>query len=82
MQDVLGGGESWARDRPWTDERDPVCGMIVPDPDPEWTVTRNGDRYVFCSQSCRRKFRERPEHYLRALRPTGSDPDQKNPNQK
>lgn len=67
MQDVLGEEGSLERNRSWAEGRDPVCGMALSEPEPNWTMTWNGERYGFCSEKCKRQFRERPEHYLGAL---------------
>ncbi len=43
-------------------QRDPVCGMDVISPS-EFFVERNGERYDFCSDSCKTKFINEPEKY-------------------
>ena len=61
--------------------RDPVCGMTVAADSPHF-LTHEGERYVFCSPSCRTKFAADPAKYLspvgRAnaplMEPASSDP--------
>ncbi|MEW5701931.1 MAG: heavy metal translocating P-type ATPase [Candidatus Zixiibacteriota bacterium] len=43
-------------------DRDPVCGMLV-EATTKRAVEHDGRRYVFCSDSCRTKFRESPDRY-------------------
>ena len=43
--------------------QDPVCGMNVISPS-EFFVEKNGERYEFCSDSCKNKFINEPEKYL------------------
>lgn len=45
-----------------TDVQDPVCGMTVDRTTAEKETWKNQD-YFFCSEGCRRKFRESPETY-------------------
>ena len=47
--------------------RDPVCGMAIPDPD-ALSVERGGNRYVFCSETCRGRFLSDPQRFLAAAR--------------
>ncbi len=50
--------------------KDPVCGMDV-DPDKAAGVSEyGGNRYSFCSRTCKEKFDRDPERYLRG----GSEP--------
>jgi Cu(I)/Ag(I) efflux system membrane fusion protein len=53
--------------------KDAACGMMI-DRDKAVaegrTIARNGKTYYFCSDSCKRKFSEKPEHYL-AANPSG-----------
>src|SRR5918993_4317194 len=45
------------------EERDPVCGMLLdPEKAPEYAY--RGQRYHFCSESCREQFRATPEYFL------------------
>src|SRR5918993_4925779 len=45
------------------EERDPVCGMrLDPEEVPEYAY--RGQRYHFCSESCREQFRATPEYFL------------------
>lgn len=56
--------------------KDPACGMAI---DPAKaakdgnTLTRGGVTYYFCSDRCKRKFSQEPEH-LAALTPAGRRP--------
>jgi adenylate cyclase len=51
-------------------QTDPVCGMDL-DPDADTVKTEHADQeFVFCSESCRERFRADPPRY----RGTGSDP--------
>jgi trehalose synthase len=72
MQDVLGTERALERDPTWAEDRDPVCGMALGDPESAWSTAWNGKRYVFCSQHCQRQFQERPEHYLQAFERSSS----------
>ena len=45
------------------DDRDPVCGMTVPEDSPH-RAEHGGHRYRFCSESCRAKFMADPGRYL------------------
>jgi trehalose synthase len=48
------------------EERDPVCGMRV-DPHKALEYAYGGERYHFCSESCREQFEATPEYFLRAM---------------
>jgi Cu(I)/Ag(I) efflux system membrane fusion protein len=53
--------------------KDAACGMMIDKAQSVAegnTLTKDGVTYYFCSQSCKRKFSARPEHYL-ALNPSG-----------
>lgn len=41
---------------------DPVCGMKV-EPDGRWEADYRGEKYLFCSQKCQRRFQEKPEQF-------------------
>ncbi len=43
--------------------KDPVCGMNVVSPS-QFFVEKDGEKYEFCSDSCKTKFIEEPEKYL------------------
>lgn len=44
--------------------RDPVCGMTLSHSDPKLVVERyRGETFSFCSESCRKKFRDDPGRY-------------------
>ncbi len=45
--------------------RDPVCGMVTTDANAYLPLEYLGKTYYFCSEHCRKKFRENPEKYLR-----------------
>ncbi|TPN00217.1 heavy metal translocating P-type ATPase [Mesorhizobium sp. B2-1-5] len=49
--------------------RDPVCGMTVDPAAGKPTSQHAGRLYHFCSESCRSKFRAKPETYLTATDP-------------
>jgi len=44
-------------------ERDPVCGKRVDSQDPPRELQYEGQRIVFCSESCKQKFVDDPEQY-------------------
>jgi trehalose synthase len=46
--------------------RDPVCGMQVRS-DRALSLEHRGERYYFCSESCRHQFSQVPERFLRAV---------------
>jgi trehalose synthase len=46
--------------------RDAVCGMRV-DPHASPTAEYQGERYAFCSESCRRQFLLEPQRFLRSM---------------
>jgi Cu+-exporting ATPase len=48
---------------------DPVCGMTVDKATAQYTSDHNGERYYFCSRSCRDKFAANPAAYLTANPP-------------
>jgi YHS domain-containing protein len=45
---------------------DPVCKMQVNEAKPAATSDYHGKTYYFCAVSCKRKFDENPEKYLKA----------------
>ena len=45
-------------------ERDPVCGMTVDPARAKSRVEFANDTYVFCSESCAKKFSAEPAKYL------------------
>lgn len=50
-----------------SEERDPVCGMLL---DPEKAPEKyeyGGNRYYFCSRTCQAQFEAAPEYFLRAV---------------
>ncbi|MER8866206.1 heavy metal translocating P-type ATPase [Mesorhizobium sp. M0751] len=49
--------------------RDPVCGMTVDPAAGKPTAEHGGQRYHFCSESCRSKFVAEPQKYLTATDP-------------
>jgi trehalose synthase len=54
--------------------RDPVCGMQVRS-DRALSLEHRGERYYFCSESCRHQFAQVPERFLRGVstsRPGGA----------
>lgn len=57
-------------DSPYQKDRivtDPVCRMTFPINEAFAWVEREGKRYYFCAESCRRQFTARPEAYEREL---------------
>jgi YHS domain-containing protein len=42
--------------------KDPVCGMTVDDQTPHRTA-HAGQTFLFCSESCKKKFEAEPERY-------------------
>ncbi|MEW6594312.1 MAG: heavy metal translocating P-type ATPase [Thermodesulfobacteriota bacterium] len=42
---------------------DPVCGMEVSPAEAAGTVRHGGKEYYFCSDNCRKKFEQNPQHY-------------------
>ncbi|HPW69852.1 MAG TPA: heavy metal translocating P-type ATPase [Deltaproteobacteria bacterium] len=44
--------------------RDPVCGMVTTDANAYLPLEYRGKTYYFCSEHCRKKFRQNPEKYL------------------
>jgi len=44
--------------------RDPVCGMTLTDVSSAPHASHDGPTYYFCSEACRLRFVEEPEHYL------------------
>jgi trehalose synthase len=47
----------------WEEWRDPVCGMAVREQPPANVFSVRGHTFVFCSQTCRSRFLQNPEHY-------------------
>jgi len=43
--------------------RDPVCGMKLSHSDPRMVERYHGETFSFCSESCRKKFRDNPGQY-------------------
>jgi P-type Cu+ transporter len=44
--------------------KDPVCGMTVDPTTAKWSHEHEGVRYVFCCESCLKKFQADPARYL------------------
>ena len=44
--------------------RDEVCGMEIESDKAAGDVTLNGRMYYFCSERCRRMFKEHPDRYV------------------
>jgi YHS domain-containing protein len=42
---------------------DPVCGTKVDDKQPEFELQYAGQKYVFCSEECKKEFEERPDEF-------------------
>lgn len=45
-------------------DRDPVCGMEVEPNKVDATSEYDGNRFVFCSASCKSKFDRDPRQYV------------------
>lgn len=48
---------------------DPICGRVVVDNSSGWVSEHHGDRYKFCSLTCKEVFDADPQLYLQAGRP-------------
>lgn len=48
-----------------TEQKDPVCGMMVLEGPNALTSEYKGEKYYFCSPGCRRAFEKDPEKYLK-----------------
>ena len=46
-------------------EKDPVCGMDVDEASAAATSEYNGQTYYFCAQSCKERFDQSPERYIK-----------------
>ena len=46
-------------------EKDPVCGMSVDPQKAKGQSEHAGKTYWFCAESCKRKFDQAPQLYLR-----------------
>jgi Cu+-exporting ATPase len=44
---------------------DPVCYAEVDEETASHVVTHKGQKYYFCTASCRKKFEEKPEKYTK-----------------
>jgi P-type Cu+ transporter len=44
---------------------DPVCGMQVDERKAAGQSTHQGNTYYFCSTSCKQKFDQNPQQYVR-----------------
>ncbi|MBN1254641.1 MAG: heavy metal translocating P-type ATPase [Deltaproteobacteria bacterium] len=52
-------------------QKDPVCGMVVEEKKAAATSEYNGTTYYFCAQSCKERFDQSPEQYIKqATQPT------------
>jgi len=43
---------------------DPVCGMELEEASAAAEVEHQGNRYYFCSDSCKEAFQDHPERYV------------------
>ena len=43
--------------------KDPVCGMQVDEKNSQFNTQYSGKQYSFCSEDCKKKFEQQPEHY-------------------
>jgi Cu+-exporting ATPase len=66
VKDLLGDGQAHTADS--KEIQDPVCGMALPPAGDRLHASYDGNEYVFCSELCKRRFLEQPEHYLSAIR--------------
>lgn len=53
---------------------DPVCYAEVDEETASHAVTYKGQKYWFCTASCRKKFEEKPEKYTKLGTPPKIDP--------
>ena len=60
-------GEPSVREAEPREFRDPVCGMVTTDANAYLPLEYHGKIYYFCSEHCRKKFKENPDKYLRAV---------------
>lgn len=60
------GGHGHGGHREAGEARDPVCGMDVNPQSAAASTLHTGTTYYFCSRSCRDKFEQAPEQYLKA----------------
>jgi trehalose synthase len=58
-------GRPLMRDMTGTARRDPVCGMALSDATTTAT-TIESHGFAFCSENCRTRFLEDPQHYIEA----------------
>jgi trehalose synthase len=59
-------GRPLMRDMAGTARRDPVCGMALSDAATATAATVDGHSFAFCSETCRTRFLEDPQHYIGA----------------
>lgn len=52
-------------ERPMTDPKDPVCGMVVMPESAEGKAEYQGKTYYFCSDQCMRQFQADPAKYAK-----------------
>jgi putative ABC transport system ATP-binding protein len=55
-------GDRPSRSKSWA--RDPVCGMQLDESTSDFSTNYQGQRYVFCSESCLDRFKAGPELYV------------------
>ena len=67
MQELL-GGKPVIRPPDWMRHRDPTCGMMLGCTADVLSEIVDGTKYGFCSELCRTRFLENPQHYLGAAR--------------
>ena len=53
---------------------DPVCYAEVDEDTASHVTTYKGQKYYFCTASCRKKFEEKPEKYAKLGTPPKIDP--------
>jgi len=46
---------------------DPVCGMKVDENKAAGQTEYNGKTFSFCSEDCKKRFEESPEHYAQRV---------------
>ncbi len=47
-----------------SEAKDPVCGMLVDEPEPKYISDYRGEMYYFCCAGCKQAFDKQPEAYL------------------
>jgi YHS domain-containing protein len=53
---------------------DPVCYSFVDEESGKYITTFKGQKYYFCTASCKKKFEENPDKYARLISSIKVDP--------